>query len=67
MRVNKLFGARAKSKRSSDKGQTGNALAAEGDEGRGELRKASGSRSQALIRRNPNGGTPLGECPVSLF
>ncbi len=28
-----------------------------GDEGRGKLRKASGSRKQALIRRCPNGET----------
>ena len=33
------------------------ALARCGDEGRGELRKASGSRTQAVSRRCPNGGT----------
>ena len=33
------------------------ALAPTGDEGRGKLRKASGSRKQALIRRCPNGAT----------
>jgi hypothetical protein len=33
------------------------ALAMIGDEGRGSLRKASGSRQQTLIRRCPNGGT----------
>jgi hypothetical protein len=33
------------------------ALAQRGDEGRGELRKASGSCKQALIRGCPNGGT----------
>ena len=33
------------------------ALALEGDEGRGKLRKASGSRKQALIRGCPNGET----------
>ena len=33
------------------------ALALEGDEGRGKLRKASGSRKQALIRGYPNGET----------
>jgi len=33
------------------------ALAMEGDEGRGKLRKVSGSRKQALIREYPNGGT----------
>jgi hypothetical protein len=35
-------------------------LARKDDEGRGKLRKASGSRKQALIRRCPNGGTQLG-------
>ena len=33
------------------------ALAPTGDEGRGKLRKASGSRKQALIRGCPNGET----------
>ena len=33
------------------------ALAPTGDEGRGKLRKASGSRKRALIRRCPNGET----------
>ena len=33
------------------------ALASSADEGRGSLRKASGSREQALIRRYPNGET----------
>ena len=33
------------------------ALAAGGEEGRGKLRKASGSCKQALIRGCPNGGT----------
>jgi len=33
------------------------ALAPRGDEGRGRLRKASGSRQQALIRGCPNGAT----------
>ena len=35
------------------------ALALEGDEGRGKLRKVSGSRKQAPIREFPNGATPL--------
>lgn len=35
------------------------ALAQKGDEGRGELRKASGSCKQALIRGYPNGETLL--------
>ena len=33
------------------------ALVQRGDEGRGELRYASGSRKQALIRGFPNGAT----------
>ena len=36
------------------------ALAQRGDEGRGKLRKASGSRKQALIRGFPNGATRQG-------
>jgi hypothetical protein len=37
------------------------ALAQEGEEGRGKLRKASGSRKQASIRGYPNGGTRPGK------
>jgi hypothetical protein len=37
------------------------ALAPEGDEGRGKLRKAPVSRKQALTRRCPNGETPPNE------
>ena len=37
------------------------ALALEGEEGRGKLRKASGSRKQALIRGCPNGETQRDE------
>ena len=40
------------------------ALAPTGDEGRGKLRKASGSRKQALIRGCPNGETHLDELEV---
>ena len=36
----------------------GDALASAGDEGRGKLRKAIGSRKQALIYGYPNGTTP---------
>jgi hypothetical protein len=36
------------------------ALASGAEEGRGKLRKASGSRKQALIRGYPNGETRLG-------
>ena len=38
-------------------GRTKDALASAGDEGRGRLRQAPGSRQQALIRRFPNGAT----------
>src|SRR3546814_3316879 len=40
---------------SSDEGHLVDALAPRGDEGRGTLRKASGSCEQALIRGCPNG------------
>ena len=40
------------------------ALAEDGDEGRGKLRKASGSRKQALIRGCPNGETQSGKTVV---
>ena len=39
------------------KAQTVDALAVRGEEGRGILRKARGSRKQALIPGCPNGGT----------
>ena len=38
-------------------GHSVDALAPGGDEGRGTLRKATGSREQALIRGCPNGAT----------
>ena len=42
-------------------GHSVDALAPGGDEGRGTLRKATGSREQALIRGYPNGAThPFG-------
>ena len=47
--------------RSSKKGRKGNALAIGAEEGRGKLRKATGSRKQASIRRYPNGETPAVE------
>ena len=40
------------------------ALAPTGDEGRGKLRKASGSRKQALIRGCPNGETHTGKTSI---
>ena len=45
---------------SSYKGHGVDALAPRADEGRGRLRKASGSREQTLIRRCPNGETRPG-------
>ena len=39
------------------------ALAPKAEEGRGRLRKAAGSRLQALIRRFPNGVTHPGSMP----
>ena len=44
-------------KKSSLQEHRADAQAPYADEGRGKLRKASGSRKQALIRRYPNGGT----------
>ena len=43
--------------KSSYKEHRVDALAPYADEGRGKLRKATGSRKQALIRRHPNGET----------
>ena len=43
--------------KSSYKEHRVDALAPYADEGRGKLRKATGSRKQAPIRRYPNGGT----------
>ena len=42
---------------SSYKERKGNALAPGADEGRSNLRKATGSRKQTSIRGYPNGGT----------
>jgi hypothetical protein len=50
---------------SSYKGHGVDALAPRADEGRGRLRKASGSREQTLIRGCPNGETRQGSCPVT--
>src|ERR671933_1956330 len=49
-------------------GHSVDALAPGGDEGRGTLRKAMGSREQALIRGCPNGAThPFGvSCTESI-
>lgn len=45
---------------------TVNALASSAEEGRGTLRKASGSREQAPIRGSPNGETRYGKTVASL-
>ena len=49
---------------SSYKERKGNALALGAEEGRSKLRKATGSRKQALIRGYPNGAIRLESCPV---
>ncbi len=49
------------SRKRSYQGLTVDALAPNAEEGRGTLRKASGSRVQASIRGSPNGETPHGE------
>ncbi len=53
----KQIGLRITTKKSSYKEHRVDALAPYADEGPGKLRKATGSRKQALIRRHPNGGT----------
>ena len=45
------------------KGHTADDLALAGEEGRGRLRKATGSCEQALIRGYPNGETRQGQSP----
>ena len=45
----------------------GDALALGGDEGRGKLRKATGSCKQALIRGCPNGETYHVEDMISVY
>ena len=49
--------------RSSKKEHKANAWAIGAEEGRGKLRKASGSRKQAPIRGCPNGETPMESKP----
>ena len=49
---------------SSYKERKGNALALGAEEGRSKLRKATGSRKQALIRGYPNGAIRPESCPV---
>ncbi len=57
--VCKVGGERPKGRSGSQarEGHSVDALAPGGDEGRGTLRKATGSREQALIRGYPNGET----------
>ena len=47
--------------RSSYQGLTVDALADDSDEGRGKLRKVSGSCTRTVIRECPNGETLVGE------
>ena len=51
--------------RSSEQVCVVDALAAGAEEGRGKLRKATGSRKQALNRGYPNGATRRGITPVT--
>ena len=56
--IKKTIGLRKKAtKKSSYKEHRVDALAPYAEEGRGKLRKATGSRKQASIRGYPNGGT----------
>ena len=52
---------------SSERRRMGDAWAHEGEEGRGKLRKARGSRTQALSPRWPNGATRLDASPVTVL
>ena len=51
--------------RSSEKERRVDARALIAEEGRDKLRKAAGSRKQAVIRGYPNGGTRRGQRPVT--
>jgi hypothetical protein len=55
-------GAPARERAWRKEGRTGDALAPGADEGRGRLRKASGSRQPAWIRGCPNAATRRGSC-----
>ena len=52
---------------SSYKERKGDALALGAEEGRSDLRKATGSRKQAVIRGYPNGETRLESSPVTVY
>ena len=59
-----MMRARARiAKKSSEEEHRADALAPSAEEGRGKLRKATGSRKQAMNRRSPNGGTRRTEGP----
>ena len=60
-----ILSACTKTQWSSYKGRKENALAPGADEGRSNLRKASGSRKQTSIRGFPNGETHLSGAQVS--
>src|SRR5919197_4973362 len=60
--VEPAWGAFARERTRRYEGRTGDALAPGADEGRGRLRKASGSRLQALSRGCPNAATCVGSC-----
>ena len=53
-------------KKSSEEERRVDAKAPYAEEGRGKLRKATGSRKQALIRRYPNGETQRESCLVTV-
>ena len=58
-----LVGLRRKAtKKSSEEEHRVDAKAPTAEEGRGQLRKATGSCKQATIRGYPNGGTRPGQC-----
>ena len=57
--------ASKRSLRSSAKGRTVDALASQGDEGRGKLRQAWGSGKHTLIPGFPNGAIRRGLRPVT--
>ena len=56
---------KASTKKSSEEEHRVDAQAPYAEEGRGQLRKATRSRKQTLIRGYPNGGTRRESCPVT--
>ena len=59
------IGLRRIDEKSSLQEHRADAQAPYAEEGRGQLRKAVGSRKQALIHRFPNGETRRESCPVT--